>query len=205
MVSLTGFNPAVLVWWANVGGGVYAGGMTSVKMTTAPTKFGPDVRVRFLDLVRAGHGRHTACRAVGVSPDTFRRFYRADEEFRQAVADAEEEACEPIEAKLYEAAKEGEPWAVKEWLTKRNRARWGETAHKIEVEVTGQVELTAGPPVARVAELARMLEERRQVLAEGGAGVLDMTEGPDGVYATLPGPSVEPAELTARVPGPHED
>lgn len=140
--------------------------------TENPTKFGPEVRETYLALIRAGHGRLSACRAVGVHPDTMRRFARHSEEFKQAMIDAEEEAAEPVEAKLYEAALAGEPWAVKEWLTKRNRARWGDPAQRVEVEVSGTVAVEAGPGleavVGRVAAMQRALVERRAALMESG-------------------------------------
>lgn len=150
----------------------------AVRTTKAPNKFGPEVRERYLDLLRAGHGRLSACRAVGIHPDTMRRFSRHSEEFRAAVADAEEEAAEPVEAKLYEAATAGEPWAVKEWLSKRATARWGDPAHRVQVDVSGTVEhrLEVGPgtaagavAAARVAALVAELEERRDALAAAGA------------------------------------
>ena len=126
-------------------------GVVDMKRTTeAPYKFGPEVRVRFLDLIRAGMGRHAACRAIGIHPDTMRRYSRASQEFRDALSDAEEEAAEPVEAKLYEAAKNGEPWAVKEWLTKRMKARWGDV-QRTEINVTGTVEIEPGPGMTAIA------------------------------------------------------
>jgi hypothetical protein len=102
-----------------------------------------------------------------------RRYARASEDFRQAVADAEEEAAEPVEAKLYAAALNGEPWAVKEWLTKRMKARWGETARQVDINVSGTVALEAGPGLAAISALAAELEARRAALTEAG-DVLDV-------------------------------
>lgn len=136
--------------------------------TKDPYKFGPDVRSRYLDLIRAGHGRNSAARAVGINIETMRRYARASEDFRQELADAEEEAAEPVEAKLYAAALDGEPWAVKEWLTKRMRARWGEVARQVDVNVSGQVQLEAGPGLVAIEGLARELEQRRAALEAAG-------------------------------------
>lgn len=146
--------------------------------TKDPYKFGPEVRQRYLDLLAAGHGRYSACAAIGIHPETMRRFARASQEFREAVELAEEMAAEPVEAKLYEAAKNGEPWAVKEWLTKRSKARWGETAKQVDINVSGTVELEGGPGVraiaGRVAALQAALEERQRVLeAAGGEDIVD--------------------------------
>lgn len=166
-------------------------------MTTNPLKFGPEVRTEYLALLRAGHGRLWACRHLGIHPDTMRRFARASEDFRQQVADAEEEAAEPVEAKLYQAALEGEPWAVKEWLTKRSKARWGDESAKLEVTVSGTVSVEAGPGLAgvigRVAAMQAQLEERRLALEEAG-GVVDaeVIEDAPPLPALLPGPHPSP-------------
>lgn len=145
--------------------------------TENPYKFGPDVRARFLDLIRAGHGRFSACKAIGIHPETMRRYARNSPEFQEALAQAEEEACEPVEAKLYELAKAGEPWAVKEWLTKRNKARWGDASKQLDINVSGTVELEGGAGVraiaSRVAELQRALEERQRVLEVEGGDIVD--------------------------------
>jgi transposase-like protein len=148
--------------------------MTYKATTEAPYKFGPDVRLQYLALLRAGHGRINAARSLGISPDTVRRYARASEEFRESVAEAEEEAAEPVEAKLYEAALAGEPWAVTKWLAARMRARWGEETRKVEVQHV----LEAGPGMtaiaARVGALAAELEARRAALEEAG-DVIDVT------------------------------
>lgn len=141
--------------------------------TKDPYKFGPDVRSRYLDLIRAGHGRNSAARAVGINIETMRRYARASEDFRQDLADAEEEAAEPVEAKLYAAALDGEPWAVKEWLTKRMRARWGETARQVDINVSGTVAVEAGPGLAAISALAAELESRRAAL-EAAGDVIDV-------------------------------
>lgn len=129
-------------------------------------KFDDPRQTEYLALVRAGHGRHWSARHVGVSPRTVQRLVAADREFAAAVALAEEEASEPVEAKLYEAAESGEPWAVKMWLERRMQARWGAVPSVVKVE--GEVTHEVGPGLARVAQLAATLEERRAALVEAG-------------------------------------
>ena len=161
-------------------------------MTANPNKFGPDVRARFLDLIAAGHGRFAACKVIGIHPETMRRFARASPEFIEALNLAEEQAAEPIEAKLYELALGGEPWAVKEWLTKRNKARWGDASRTVDIKVSGTVELEGGPGVraiaSRVAELQRVLEERQRVLEIEGGDIIDayVVEDEEGEPLALP-------------------
>lgn len=135
-----------------------------------PLKFTPEVQFAYLALLRAGHGRIFSARQVGVAPSTVDKYRKASPEFAAGVAEAEEEASEPVEAQLYEAAKAGEPWAVKEWLAKRSPARWADTR---KVEVSGSVvhEMEVGSGLGRVLELQRALTERRDALEE--AGVVD--------------------------------
>lgn len=157
----------------------YPADMGKADSTTTPYKFGPEQRQRFLDLIRAGMGRQMACRSIGIHPETMRRYSRASQEFRDDLADAEEEAAEPVEAKLYEAAKNGEPWAVKEWLSKRMKARWGDI-NRVDINVSGTVEIEPGPGMtaiaARVAGLQAELAARRAAL-ESADGVIDLPAG----------------------------
>lgn len=141
---------------------------------TTPVKFNEAAQEEYLTLIRAGHGRHWSARHVGIGPRTVQRLVKADREFAAAVALAEEEASEPVEAKLYEQAEAGEPWAVKMWLERRMQARWGAVPSVVKVE--GEVTHEVGPGLARVAQLAAQLEERRAALEEAGvsAPVLDV-------------------------------
>lgn len=118
----------------------------------------------YLGLLAAGHGRFSAARACGVNPETVRRYMRASADFRDQVAEAEAEAAEPVEAKLYAAALDGEPWAVKEWLSKRARGRWGAepaAASGVTVNVLAAGDVAVGTGrLSAVVELRRQLEER---------------------------------------------
>lgn len=111
----------------------------------------------FCDLLRNGKLRFDACRQLDLTVDQIRNAYRNDPNFRREVDDALLEATEPVENALYTAAKEGQPWAVKEWLQKRDKERWGPTEQKITVthELEGH-ELIEG-----VGTLISKLEERR--------------------------------------------
>lgn len=154
----------------------------------------------YLRLLRTGVGRHSAAAQAGVDPGTVVRYRTADPGFDEAAVRAEEEAAEPVQAKLYEAALDGQPWAVKLWLGRRAQGRaggasWAEEARSVEVSVNGRVEHTVelGPAAARVAELRARLEERTAALAlgqgpsvgEDGAGVVELVEGPEGVFGPV--------------------
>lgn len=168
-------------------------------MPQAPSRFDAERRAAYLALLRTGYGRHEAAREVGVDPATVVRYRSADGPFDLEVVRAEEEAAEPVARKLYEAAREGQPWAVKLWLGRRAQGRaggasWEDGVHRVEVsgQVGVAVEVELGPAAARVAELRARLEARREALALGGTVAVDMVEGPDGVFApALEGPGEE--------------
>ena len=158
------------------------------EMTKKPYKFDEEARGKYLALLSAGHGRFSAARALGVHPDTVRRFSRASSEFRESVIEAEAEAAEPVEAKLYQAALDGEPWAVKEWLSKRSKARWGQepgAASGVTVNV-----LAAGDVGVSVGRLGAVTELRRQLEERAALGVGGEQESP-----ALSGGAIEDAEV----------
>lgn len=140
-------------------------------------RFTPEVREVYLRLLRDGKGRFAAAAACGVHPETVRRHARASEDWREAVLEAEAEACEQVEDKLWEAALDGQPWAVDRWLSSRASNRWAreKVGGGVVVNVVGNVEVL----VAGVSELRAELEARR--------AVLEAEAGPDGVYSVGPG------------------
>lgn len=145
------------------------------------TKFTEEARVAYLALLTVGTGRRDAARQVGVSPRQVAAVRQTDEEFRLLCEDAEAEANEPVVLALHRAAKAGEAWAVKLWLTNRDAGNWRD---KVDVDqhVSGTVNLEA-PGVADILELGKALDARRAdlELGTGSAEVIDAEswEGPD--------------------------
>lgn len=128
-------------------------------------------------LLRQGHGRYESARLVGISSETVLRHRKGDGKFRAACEDAELQAIEPIEKKLYEAAEEGEPWAVKMVLERRDPERWRDTS-KTQVSVlhSGTVAHLhlEGPPTSRIEQLEQQLAQRRRELeAPDATGVTE--------------------------------
>lgn len=130
--------------------------------------FGPDKQEEYLRLILAGEGRHTAARRLKVAPSTVARFVSLNPAFERAVLMAEEEYVEQVEARLYEAALNAEPWAVKEVLGKRNSKRWGTVPQEINVNHNGTVtqEVELGPQMSRIAQLMSNISARK-ALSEG--------------------------------------
>lgn len=135
--------------------------------------FGPEKQDEYLAEILAGTGKHTAARRIKLAPSTVERFISLNPAFERAVKMAEEEYTEQVEAKLYEAALNAEPWAVKEVLSKRNSRRWGTIPQ--EINVNQRVEVTAthelSPQMARVAEIMSNLNARRAL--SGANDIID--------------------------------
>jgi transposase len=134
------------------------------------SKFTPENRAAYVALLRAGIGRRKAAANIGVAWRTVAEWRQGSSEFRDECEAAEAEATEEIEAVLFEAAKQREPWAVKEWLSKRDKERWGD---KVDINVSGTVNHEAGPILERAAKLAERLEARRLELGQGESNFID--------------------------------
>lgn len=119
-----------------------------------------DEITRYLDLVRSGEGLTKSARRCGLDPRLVRNTRRDNPEFDEMVSMAELEATEPVESELYKAARSGEPWAVKLWLERRNKERWGEPTKTVQVNHT----LDAAPGMERIMELQARLEQRQRML-----------------------------------------
>ena len=136
-----------------------------------------NLRNRLLDLIRLGHGRHDACRAVGISPQTFRQYWKFSEEFRDEVDDAFNASTEPVLATLRELATEGDVTAAKEYLRHmapppRSEADKGKSETKVDLVVQHQLD----PADVQAIHELEALVQRRKALEAGevvDAEVLD--------------------------------
>lgn len=142
----------------------YADGVPS---PSASFEDDPDLVERYLGCIRTGDLRYEAARSVGVTPRHVQLFAANHPEFADALADAEAEAAEPIERAVYEAAVAGEEWAVKLWLGRRQKDRWGET--KAAGTTNNIVIVTAD----ELADLEARLASRQRELSSGGALIVD--------------------------------
>jgi hypothetical protein len=107
-----------------------------------------DLRARYLDQIRAGHGRHAAARIVGCSPASFTSYYKRSPEFRLEVDQAEEAAVEPVTAMLRRRAVEEEDVRAAELYLKHvapppksATAPKGEVTHRHELDTSSVEQL----------------------------------------------------------------
>lgn len=121
----------------------------------------PDLVERYLGCIRTGDMRFQAARSCGVTPRHVQLFAASHPEFADALAEAEAEAAEPIERALYEEAVVGEEWAVKLWLSRRQKERWGEPKAQ---ETTNIVIVSA----EELGTLEAKLAARQRELTSGG-------------------------------------
>lgn len=128
-----------------------------------PLVHDPDVRLRFLDLVRAGAGRYEAASAVGLSHAQFAYAHRQSAEFREELAEALDASVEPVIRMLRtRAVNEGDVSAAKEYLRHQApppRGAQSTVNHRVQVELPADL--------SRVGELSQRLRERQAALGAG--------------------------------------
>lgn len=122
----------------------------------------PDLAERYLGEIRTGTLRYEAAKAVGVTARHVQLYAASHPEFADALLEAEGEAAEPIERAVYEAACGGEEWAVKLWLSRRQKERWGEP----KSQTTNNILLVNADDLST---LQAKLESRQRELSSGGA------------------------------------
>jgi hypothetical protein len=137
-------------------------------------KFGDRKRVEYLELIRQGHRRGAAARAVGVDPETARNAYNKDPEFADAVELAEIEACDIVEDALLEAAKSGNVTACQVWLYNRSPDRWKDQRN-FKTELSGP----EGKALSLKVEDARELTDAEllAIASRGSAGAAEQAAG----------------------------
>jgi hypothetical protein len=128
-----------------------------------------NLRDRLLDLVRAGHGRYGAAIAVGITTETYRRYYAANPDFREEVEAAIDASVEPIIKMLRDEAEAGDITAAKEYL---KHAAPPPRSEKKEIDVTVTHELDPAT-INTIDDLRARLEGRTPALPEAD----DIIEG----------------------------
>lgn len=152
------------------------------------TVFDDAVKAEYLRLIQAGYLRFDAAKRLGVTNTDVKRHFKADPEFQEALIEAELEATEPVENVLYKAALLGEPWAVKEWLTKRDKQRWADPDKTVNHNISGTL--------THVEEASGTLAAVQLLLADLADRHATRTEA---VHAALPpGPKAPPIQAVSR-------
>lgn len=131
------------------------------------------LRTRLLDLIRAGHGRYEAAIAVGLSIDTFRRYFKANADFREQVEAAFDASSEPVIKMLRSEGLAGDVTAAKEYL---RHAAPSPRSESQKVEVQHHHEIAVDPETLNSIEgLRARLAGRTPALPE----VIDVEETND--------------------------
>jgi len=126
--------------------------------------FNDQLREKYLTLVRSGRRPLKAARDLKVSSQTVKRAMKVDPTFAEAVALAEEEYAEEVEEVLVERALAGDPWAVKEFISKRSKSRWGDDK-TLNINVSGTINHRADllPHEQDIVELQQTVRERARL------------------------------------------
>lgn len=143
----------------------------TVRVASARFEDDPDLVERYLGEVRTGIPRISAARRVGVTARYVQSYANSNPEFMEALLEAEAEANEPVEAKLYECALAGEDWAIKLWLAKRDAQRWGGAEGGSGTTINGNVIIASAE---ELDALESRLRARQQELGPAPRRVLDV-------------------------------
>jgi vacuolar-type H+-ATPase subunit I/STV1 len=120
-----------------------------------------DLRTRLLDQIRAGHGRYEACKIVGISPVTFRKYCQHNDEFAREVEAAVDASIEPVTKMLRDKAiNEEHVDAAKAYLNHTEKQRPTTVRH--EHEHTHSLDDAARGQIESIVELQERLALRAQ-------------------------------------------
>lgn len=128
----------------------------------------PDTFEQYLGALRIGEGPHRAAKRIGLTAAKVRNWLKSHPDESDLVAEAESEAAEAVEDRLYESALAGEPWAIQTWLRNRAPERWKAEAKNGALNV-GTVNILQG---IDPSELSRSMKE---LASEAGNGAIDVT------------------------------
>jgi len=128
-----------------------------------------ELRDRLLDQIRAGHGKYKAAKIVGITSETYRKYYRNNPDFQEEVQAALDASVEPVLAMLREEAVAGDISAAKEWL-KHNAPP--PRAEKKEVDVTVTHELDPAT-INTIDDLRARLDGRTAPALEEGNDIIE--------------------------------
>lgn len=149
-----------------------------------------------IDKILRGSAPRAAGIAVGISGKVFARRMETDATFRDLVLRAAHEAESSVAQNLYRLATGASPQAAQSaiaWLEKR-MDDWRPGAQRIEVEVSGHVDVAAILASPHLIELENALEAERQRIEDGlslPAPVGDIIEG-ELVESRVPADDVRP-------------
>jgi hypothetical protein len=123
-----------------------------------------------IDKVLRGSAPRAAAVAVGMSGKVFARRMESDGKFRNLVLRASHEAESSVAQNLYRLATGNSPQAAQSaisWLEKRLPEAWGREPQRVEIEVSGGIDVMAILASPRLIELENAMESERQRLESG--------------------------------------
>lgn len=130
----------------------------------------------FLGLIRDGIMPTHAAIQVNWTPAELRKMLKADHDFAELVAAAEEERDETIEETLYQMAKAKHFGALQLWLFNKRAERWSDKRY-VEVRTEGvMVHVIDTAKDALKETLLGAVDRRAIIAALQPGGVLDVVE-----------------------------
>lgn len=164
------FNDEDWTWVSSKGNVLYAGllkGMLNKGPRLQQNKDKYDMYIR--NLIK-GNRVSEAAKAAGLNYRQIVNRRKVDPDFIELEMQAEQQAAEPVENALYEAAISGNVPAAIKWLEKRASQRW--PGDKVQVEQKNVLELDATDNVKNIIELMGKLQQRGAITQ----GYIDVEE-----------------------------
>jgi hypothetical protein len=127
-------------------------------LSIKPYKFTDIKKAKFLELLSEGSRRGAAAKSIGISRQIITEFAKDNEEFRNAIDEAEMDANEVVEDALYKAACKGNVVAIQVWLYNRVPDKWTD---KRNVEVRHSGNISNKTEELSDEELANIVASRR--------------------------------------------
>lgn len=87
-------------------------------------KFTPIKRKAYLELLEKGGRRVASANSIGLHYGSIRNYLKHCPEFQDEIDQAEMDACEGVENKLFELALSGHFASIVFWLLNRSKGRW---------------------------------------------------------------------------------
>lgn len=142
---------------------VFVGGYRGSRYAMPLIKRSQQVFDALCTYLKDGLPRASACAKAGIHYTTFWKWFNTDETFRNATlkAEAEYEHWALTQIKLAGTTKVDGSWQAIAWLIERRwPLKYGQSAKRIEAEVTGAVmaRLTQSLPAAQLEAVANALE-----------------------------------------------
>ena len=120
----------------------------------------PQLRQRLFDLISAGNGLYESLKVIQVDPQTWRSYWKNNEDFRDEYEAALNASVEPVVKILRESALDGDVTAIREFMKHMApppRSEADRNTQKVDVHVQHAIDPAT---ISDIRELEAMVQRR---------------------------------------------